>query len=199
MIAVCGDSFCVSDPQYGFMWVDLLESTFSVQNYSEISSTNLLIARQVDQAIADGAEFVIVHFTSCTRSEKLHRGRYVPFSYHTADTTTTPFSPRELQVLRDYYTEFYDLNLSIYQNAITIEHTLQKLCASGIPFVFDQGGFEHPSYGGTGQYFHSFDQHRSAYNLWDYAKVRQYRPYFHITDSSIHKLIADYYAKEIAK
>ena len=199
MIAVCGDSFCVKDPQYGFMWVDLLESTFKVENYSEVCSTNLLIAQQVDRAIADQADFVIVHFTSCTRGEKFHRGRYVPFSYHTASEITTPFSPRQLQILKEYYSEFFDLNLAIYQNSIVIEHTLAKLVSSGIPFRFDQGGFEHPSYGGQGQYFQAYDQYRSAHNLWNYSATRQYRPYYHITDASIHKLVADYYAGEIAK
>lgn len=181
------------------MWADLLASRFEVQNYSQVSSSNLLIARQVDQAIADDAEFVIVHFTSCTRSEKLHHGRYVPFSYHTASALTTPFSPQQLKILKDYHKEFYDLDLSIYQNAITIEHTLQKLQLSGKPFRFDQGGFEHASYSGSSRWFEKFDQNRSAYNLWDYARVRDYRPYYHITDSSIHKLVADYYVKEITK
>lgn len=199
MIAVCGDSFCVSDLTYGPMWADMLGTQFDLTNYAQIASTNLLIARQVDRAIAAGATFIIVHFTSCTRSEKLHNGTYVPFSYHTASTVTTPFSFQQLQILRDYYTEFYDLDLSIYQNAITIEHTLQKLTRSGIPFLFDQGGFEHPSYGGSGHYFTEFNNRRTAHNLWDHASVRHYRPYYHITDSGIHKSVADYYAREIAK
>ena len=199
MIAVCGDSFCVPDPDYGTMWVDLLGNHHSVNNYSECTSTNLLIARQVDQAIGDGAEFVIVHFTSCTRGEKPHAGRYVPFSYHTASEITTPFDSNTLRILREYYTEFFDLDLAIYQNAITIEHTLNKLVSSGLPFRFDQGGFEHVSYGGAGEYFAHYDQYRSQYNLWDHVTTREFRPYYHITHSHIHQQVAAYYAQEIAK
>ena len=199
MIAVCGDSFCVPDPDYGPMWVDLLAADREVRNYSERTATNLLIARQVDQAIKDGAEFVIVHFTSCTRGEKPHAGRYVPFSYHTASEITTPFDSNALRILKEYYTEFFDLDLAIYQNAITIEHTLAKLVQNNRPFRFDQGGFEHSSYGGTGQYFTQYTQYCSRYNLWDHANVRKFRPYYHVTHSHIHQQVAEYYAQEIAK
>lgn len=199
MIAVCGDSFCVPDPDYGPMWVDLLAADREVRNYSERTATNLLIARQVDQAIQDDAEFVIVHFTSCTRGEKPHAGRYVPFSYHTASEITTPFDSNALRILKEYYTEFFDLDLAIYQNAITIEHTVARLVQSGRPFRFDQGGFEHSSYGGTGQYFTQYTQYRSRYNLWDHANVRKFRPYYHVTHSHIHQQVAEYYAQEIAK
>ena len=199
MIAVCGDSFCVPDPDYGPMWADLLAADREVRNYSERTATNLLIARQVDQAIQDDAEFVIVHFTSCTRGEKPHAGRYVPFSYHTASEITTPFDSNALRILKEYYTEFFDLDLAIYQNAITIEHTLAKLVQSNRPFRFDQGGFEHSSYGGTGQYFTQYTQYRSEYNLWDHANVRKFRPYYHVTHSHIHQQVAEYYAQEIAK
>ena len=199
MIAVCGDSFCVPDPDYGPMWVDLLSTHYDLRNYSQTTSTNLLIARQVDRALEDEADFVIVHFSSCTRGEKPHAGTYVPFSYHTASEQTTPFDRNALRILKEYYTEFFDLNLAIYQNAITIEHTIIKLINSGRPFRFDQGGFEHSSYGGTGEYFAQYAQYRSRYNLWDYADVRQFRPYYHVTDQQIHKQVAEYYQQEIAK
>jgi len=199
VIAVCGDSFCVSDPDHGPMWADLLGQHCDLRNYSECTATNLLIARQVEQAIQDDAEFVIVHFTSCTRGEKLHEGRYVPFSYHTASKVTTPFDQDQLRILKEYYTEFFDLSLAIYQNSVTIAYTLNTLVQSGRPFRFDQGGFEHVSYGGTGEYFAQYAQYRSEYNLWDHVTARQYRPYYHITDGRIHQQVADYYQQEIAK
>lgn len=199
MIAVCGDSFCVPDSDYGPMWADLLGQQCDLRNYSERTATNLLIARQVDQAIQAGAEFIIVHFTSCTRGEKPHNGRYVPFSYHTASKITTPFDSNALRILKEYYTEFFDLDLAIYQNAITIEHTLARLVQSGRRFRFDQGGFEHSSYGGTGEYFAQYAQYRSRYNLWDHVTTRTFRPYYHVTHSHIHQQVAEYYAQEIAK
>jgi hypothetical protein len=200
LIYICGDSFCVSDLEYGPCWVDLLAEKFSICNLAQIAATNLLIAQQVDRAIADKADFVVVQCTSVTRSEKLHNGKYFPFSYHTASTETTPFSKSQLQILRDYYTEFFDLNLAIYQNAITIENTLQKLVDSEIPFCFSQGGFEHANfYPVSTEYFSKFSQWRSGVNLWDYTVTRQYRPYYHITDRQIHQQVADYYVEKIKK
>ena len=200
MIYICGDSFGVSDAEYGNCWADIVASQFSTCNLCQIAATNLLIAQQVDQAIAANANFVVVQFTSVTRGEKLHNGKYVPFSYHTANTETTPFSKSQLQILRDYYTEFFDLKLAIYQNTITVEHTLQKLVGSGIPFCFSQGGFEHANfYPMATNYFAEFNHWRSSVNLWDYTVTREYRPYYHITDQKIHQQVADYYIKKIRK
>lgn len=197
MIYICGDSFCVSDHMYGEMWADLVAQRYPTVNLAQIASTNLLIARQVDQAIEAGAEFVIMHGTAVTRAEKKVGDCYVPFSYHTASTVTTPFDTNQLRILKEYYTEFFDLDLAIYQNKITIENTLQKLVNSGIPFLFDQGGFEHPKFGTTQQYFQQFDQYRSAVNLWNYSVTRDYRPYYHIVDANVHHTVANYYTQQI--
>lgn len=198
MIYICGDSFCVSDPDYGPCWTDILSQRFHAVNLAKTGATNLLIAQQVDKAIAARAQFVIVHGTSVTRGEKFVNGQYVPFSFHTASKITTPFSERQLQILKDYFTEFFDLELAILQNKITIEHTLQSLVESGIPFRFDQGGFEHANFGNvkTG-YFSKFDQWRSAFNLWDFTTSRSFRPYYHIQDVNVHHMVADYYIEQI--
>ena len=197
-VYICGDSFNTPDPEYGACWVDLLSNDIIVVNLSQVSSTNLLISRQIDVALAAHPDFIIVSFTSCTRGEKRHNNQLVPFSYHTASTTTTPFDQTDLDCLKNYFTRFFDLELSIYQNSITIAHTLHKLVTANIPFLFDQGGFEHASYcSQPTRYFQQFDQYRSGISIWDYAGSRDYRPYFHITDSAISKKISDYYNTEI--
>ena len=198
MIYICGDSFCVSDPDYGPMWVDLLAKRFPVCNLGQVAATNLLIARQVDQAIDDGATFVIMQATAVTRGQKRVGDRLVPFSYHTASSVTTPFSDYQLHVLKQYWTEFFDLEMAVYENSIIIEHSIQRLADSGIPFRFDQGGFEHPNFGNVKQnYFERHNVYRSAVNLWNFARTRDYRPYYHITNAAIHRQIADYYTREI--
>ena len=199
-VAVCADSFGVSDIEYGSNWVDILSQQVSVTNYSQVSASNLLISQQVDGALKQGADFIIVSFTSCTRGEKRHHGRLEPFSYHTASKQTTPFDQSDLDVLKEYFVRFFDLDLAIYQNHITIEHTLGRLVKSGIPFVFSPGGFEHSSFGGQQQnYFVEYIKHSSTINLWDFARTREFRPFYHITDPVIHKQISEYYIKEINK
>ena len=68
-VYVCGDSFCVSDLEYGECWVDLLGKDRDVTSLAQVSATNTLISMQVDQAIAENAEFIIVQGTSCTRGK----------------------------------------------------------------------------------------------------------------------------------
>jgi hypothetical protein len=191
MIYICGDSFGVPDPTYGAGWMDQIGAT---TNLCQVSASNLLIAQQVDRAIAAGAERIIVLFTSSTRSEKVVNGQAIPFSWHTANTTTTPFSTNQLRILQEYFAEFHDLGLAIYTNQCIIQHTLDCLNKSGADYVWDQGGFEHPSMGGR-PYFDQYNHTRSDLCLWDYAHTRQYRPYYHITDAQVHQDIATYYRK----
>ena len=189
MIYICGDSFGVSDPEYGEGWMDQIGAT---TNLCQVSASNLLIAQQVDCAIAAGAKRIIVLFTSSTRSEKVENGRAIPFSWHTANTTTTPFSTNQLRILQEYFTEFHDLGLAIYTNQCIIQHTLGCLRKSGVDYAWDQGGFEHPSMGGR-LCFEEYNSTRSDLCLWDHAHTRQYRPYHHITDAQAHEHIANYY------
>ena len=166
-------------------------------NLAQVSATNLLISQQVDRAIKNSADFVIVQGTSCTRSEIKLNGKVVPYSFLTSNATTTKFNNRQLNIIREYYTEFFDLDLAIYHNQCIIQNTLQKLLDSGIPFRFDQGGFEHPKFGAApAEYFAKFENYRSAINLWDYADTREYRPYYHIRDDKVHQHVAQYYIKE---
>jgi hypothetical protein len=196
-VYICGDSFCVPDSEYGACWVDLLAQQRTVINLAQVSATNLLISQQVDQAIAESADFVIVQGTSCTRSETRFNNQIVPYSFLTASKTTTKFNDRQLRIIQEYYTEFFDLDLAIYHNQCIIQNTLQKLADSGIPFLFDQGGFEHANFGATqSDYFAKFNGYRSEINLWDYAHTRDYRPYYHIRDAQVHHRVAQYYIKE---
>jgi len=216
MIYICGDSFCTSDKDYPNIqpWHEQLDN---VVNLAQVCASNLLISLQVDRAIKNQASYIIVSFTSVTRSE-------VKYDENTTDdlldrfysltrennkncsmTTLTIWSSKDAKALTDqqrqiidsYNTQFFDLDLAIYKDGLIIESTLQRLVDSQIPFKFDQGGFEHHSYGGVGTHFTKFDQYRSTLNLWDYANTKEHRPYYHITDNSIHKQVANYYYNEI--
>jgi hypothetical protein len=192
MIYICGDSFGVADPEYGKGWMDIVAEKFSVTNLCQVCASNLMIAQQVEIAINNSADFVMVLCTASTRNQTLINNRLIPYSIYSLDKTT-PFTDRQLAVLKEYTTEFFNLELAIYQNQLTIEAMLQKLVDSGIDFIFDQGGFEHSSYGGTKKYFTKFDAYRSQLNLWDCARSRTHRPYHHIDNSNDHDMIANYY------
>lgn len=193
-VYICGDSFAVSDPEYGLCWVDILTQRFNVTNLSRVCASNLLISMQVDMAIINNPDYIICLGTSCTRQEVRFNNDIVPYSIHSIDDTTK-FTEYQREILRTYTAEFFDLNISIYQNKSIIENTLQKLVDSTIPFKFDRGGFEHKSYGNSAvNYFDKYSAHISEYNLWDYPNGRPFRPYYHITDTAVHQKIADYYS-----
>lgn len=195
MIYICGDSFAVPDPEMGKCWVDYIAGKCPVMNLAQICASNLMIAQQVDCAVEHSAEFIIVLFTASTRLQTKVGNKTVPFSIHSLDGTT-PFDQRQLEILKQYTAEFFDLDLAIYQNQLTIESVLRKLVDSEIPFVFDQGGFEHPEYGAVKKYFEKYNKYRSAWNLWDHAQQRRYRPYYHITDDTVHQQVAEYYYEQ---
>lgn len=198
-ILICGDSFSVPDAPHGTMWVDLLARHHNICNLATVAASNLMISMQVDQALQADPDFIIVNFTTCTRSEKRVGEQLIPFSYHTAGPDTTPFNADQLRILNEYFREFFDLPTAVYQNAMIIEHTLQRLESSGIAFRFDQGGFEHANFSQSQQgYFQKFNAYRSRYNLWDFAHTRSLRPYYHVQDAKVHHQVAKYYEECIS-
>ena len=214
-VYICGDSFASTDPDYpGLSWTEQLSA--NVVNLSKVAGSNLLISLQADCAIESKPDFIICLFTGVTRDEVAFRKNFNQkelldrfYNYKKPDSITDlvsysiptmeygPFGEDQLSVLKNYHTNFLDLDLLIYKNKCIIENVLQKLVDSRIPFVFDQGGFEHKSYSTKTDYFLKFDVYKSKHNLWDYAPSRKLRPYFHIDNPVTHKMIADYYRDKI--
>jgi hypothetical protein len=192
-VYICGDSFGVSDPEYGACWSDMIADQYQTTNLSRVCASNLLISQQVDQAIKQRPDFIICLCTSSTRQNVRFGKEIVPYSIHSIDRTPE-FDQRQKDVLKQYVAEFFDLDIAIYESQCLIEHTLYKLERSQIPYLFDQGGYEH---GIRKQYFQQYTHRRSQYNLWDYAEKRELRPYYHITDIGIHKQVAEYYINVI--
>lgn len=214
---ICGDSFGFPDSDYGPNWADyltLLVKNYKVVNLSRVCASNLQIAAQVDRAISESADYIIYLMTTSTREDVLHtkkiqkpiHDRFTDIADKQADTDltsysvfsldhTTILSDEQLILLKQYHTEFFDLDLTIYKNELIIEAVLSRLEQSGIPFVYDQGGFENPKFIGTQDriYFEKYLRHKSVINLWNFVHTKKHRPYYHIEDDTIHKLVANYY------
>ena len=217
---ICGDSFATEDPDYKEfynLWHEQLDT--DVKNLASVCASNLLISLQVKRAIKNKADFIIVCFTSVTRSEVSYKSssknlklldRFYSLTREdnsdcdlTAYTIFVPsdalaLNSKQQNLILEYNKNFYDLYLAIYRDSQIIENTLQKLVDSKIPFMFDQGGFEHPSYGDdVRKYFKKFNYYRSDINLWDFVDTREHRPYFHIQQQSVLNNVADYYNSRI--
>ena len=187
MIYVCGDSFAAGDPESKIKpWHEQLTCT----NLARTGATNTQISQQVDHAL-ENASFIVVLFTTCTRFE------YGPNDYYTLhNVARSNLTKIQQDIVTEHAKHFFDLELEIYKNKCIIESVLQRLVDSEIPFLFDQGGFEHPKFGVLEKYFEKYSAYRSEYNLWDWGDSKVYRPYFHITDQNVHNKIADYYRKQ---
>ena len=211
-VYICGDSFCASDKEYSDItpWHEQINNT---KNLGIVCANNQLINLQVERAIEEQASMIIVEFTSVTRDivqftnkkqDNLLDRFYSLTSSDNSNTDLTSYTmwstktalaltQEQRDQLDSYNKNFFDIDIAIHRDRLIIEATLQRLVDSGIPFLFDQGGFEHASYGGVETYFIKYNQYRSELCLWDYADTRSHRPYFHITDQSVHDMIADYY------
>ena len=225
-IYICGDSFAVSDPEFGPCWVDFLSETLGnnchVINLSRVCASNLQIGLQIDHAIQNKADYVIYLMTTSTRFDVSYNksldtnnnllSRYVnitnkepgydltSYSLNSLDNTTI-FNSNQLLILKNYHNEFSDLSLLIYQSEILIEGILSRLIQNNIKFCYDQGGFENINFDHYSNkiYFNHYQNNKSIVNLWNFARHIRYRPFYHITDRQIHKEVADYYAKRLAK
>jgi hypothetical protein len=224
---ICGDSFATEDKGYHNIvpWFELLKkdlgSEWSVINRSMVCASNLHIRLQIQSAIENQADFVIVLLTSCTRGEGRinyhikndrniidrfinigkhdhHDREFGCYSYNSLDETCV-FSPEQIDIMKDFRNEIFDLELSVYNNQFIIESGLNILKNRSISFVFDQGGFEHPKFSGSKKYyFQEFENYKSAFNLWSLVEHPMgHRPYFHIIDQSVHQQVAEYYLSRI--
>jgi hypothetical protein len=211
-IYICGDSFAVADPEYGASWpellADLLIDQAQVVNLSSVAASNLLINIQANLAVQH-ADYIIVLATAVTRAEVAVQAvdteltllerfqRHDLVAYSILRPYRSHLNTQEQQLVRQYHTEFFDLDLAIHRDHAIISNTLDIIQASGRPHLFDQGGFEHPRFGGTHEYF--AQANRSAINLWDLGTTQDERPYYHIKELAAHERIAHYYYTEITK
>lgn len=215
-VYVCGDSFAVSDPGYGACWVDLLRNQLSATAelivLARVAASNTHIALQLDRAMHQGADFIIWLATSSVRYEARLGEVTGDLLDNFVDATTCEpnalanysasflrnnlvFAPQDNDMLLRYLINFSCLELDVYKNELIIEAAHARLNRCGVPYIFDQGGFEHASFGGTAHYEWP---NQSALCLWDYVdKNMPLRPYYHIMDQQRHQDIADYYQCQI--
>lgn len=226
VVYICGDSFACSDPDSSVRpWSELLQEylgqDFQIKNLSSVCASNFLIRLQVDRAIENKADFIIMFCTSSTRAQgKLNsnnqgdmldrfyrigedntpRQDLACYSMFSLDETCV-FDSTQIESIRLHYTHVYDLGIAIKENQFIIESSLYRLRESSIPFIWDQGGFENPNFGGplVQDYFPEFSKWRSEINIWNVAgRVKSHRPYFHIVDQDAHLALADYYWTKIS-
>jgi hypothetical protein len=229
-IYICGDSFGCPDFGWEFdPWPVILQqrlgTEYNVVNLSISCASNFLIRIQVDKAIKESADFVILLGTSSTREQGKVKDRPAHFvdiydrfrkigqkdenklrrdlaCYSMVSLNDTcEFESADVAVLKEYYGKIFDLDLEIQKNQYVIESSLYTLRENAIPFLFDQGGFENPIFGNAREqeYFPNFNAQKTEINQWTVANdlPKSNRLHFHIVDQPTHQNIADYYCQKL--
>lgn len=225
VVGICGASDCFPDPEWpGVSWMEKLENllpeNYIVKNFALEGASNFLINLQVEQAI-ESCDIILVNFSSSVRFEYCIKEPQKPlplldrfFQFYRSNNaenlwslvSTSPLSihknpilnKKQQHTIKNFYTEFHDMQLDVKKNFIFIKYTINELIRSQKKFIFSTGGFEHESYMNVeSEYLCAFDEYQrwqSKYNLWDYiTDFKSARPYFHITDHEITTKISEYY------
>jgi hypothetical protein len=219
ILFVCGDSFCFPDPDYGLSWVDLIQKSrpnIEIINLSSPGASNYLISLQVQHALKNNCDRIIYHATSSIRQEfsiaqhtatKDSINRYwnlmsknnksvVSASWISATRYTDELLSDEDQIIKKFFTEYIDLPSMINKNYIFIDYTL-KLLDSFLPrsqWAWSPGGFENKKFSDSISWdFANFQDRMCKINLWDDYDNSKMRPYYHVTDPTIHQRVCELY------
>lgn len=219
-VYICGDSFSVSDPEYGPNWADLFVSqtkNCNVTNLALPGASNYLIYLQVKEALANNCDYLIYHATSSVRQEFTtsedhcitdHVNRY----YNSADQNSTgsmicgswhdigrhyksKLSNNSINEIARFSAQYIDLPSSIEKNYIYIRYTLGLISDAKLKsWAWSRGGFEHPSFSKSSNWdFSRYTVNEARINLWDNADTKLPRPIYHVIDQTVHQNVCNQY------
>lgn len=219
---ICGDSFCTTDPEYGISWVELLQEqcpTIEIKNFSSIGASNYLIYLQVKEALEQKCDYLIYHATSSIRQEFLINkdnatkdsvdrywrqdkpaGALRCNSYHNVEKNLDNiFSNTERHIIKQFFTNFFDLPGQVEKNYIFICHTLDLIAKNKnlINWSWSRGGFEHSTFSNSQQdwNFTEYSSRECDINLWNHYCPDVYRPHYHITNKEVIQNVCNTYKK----
>ena len=205
-ILICGDSYCVTDPDFaGLHWSEkLLDfcAEIEVMNFAHGGCSNAMIALQLFQGLRFNPGFVVLSFTNEHRYE-LDRDRdALPKDLSAAEIAnylktryTTNMYMKDKTIERWMSGRCSD-NLEKVKNYFYICTCLQTLARQQVPFAFSLGGFEYQQdYSAmiNSNYIHNVIQDYTSCelktNLWFHGQKT--KPWFHVDDERVQTLFAN--------
>ena len=217
-ILICGDSFCVTDPDYpGLHWSEKIlnhSPDFEVHNMSYGGCSNALILLQLLQGLKSNPDFVILSFTSLDRYELDFDPFAVPrssepeeiSSYIKKRYTTNCYlniDPTQKDIIDRYRTIGSSDNFERLKNYFYICLCLQTLFVQGINFCFSLGGFAYQNdyiellnSNFLKNWISHYHDRELTMKLW-YHQTDKPRPYFHVDNNDVHAFFADECIKKL--
>jgi len=166
-IICCGDSFFSLDKQWpNTHFSELLAQKLnaSLENYAKLGASNFTIALQIEYAITQNPDLIIVGFTSVDRLEIPKKpyefpagigniiyedNNVIPSFYSSRHTTTISHSIPNLDMtdtMKMYLANQYDPELKRQSDFFIVAGMLRKLDKLGVKYVFTRGGLTGPQW-----------------------------------------------------
>jgi hypothetical protein len=216
---ICGDSFCTEDLSHGTSWVGLLKDALpniNIVNLASPGASNYLISLQVQHALDNKCDYLIYHATSSIRNEfqigtsdhkKDHIERYwhpddqnnksvLSTSWISATRNTSDVMLDHNNTIKGFFTNHVDFLSMVRKNYIFIDYTLKIIRSKmgNTNWLWSRGGFEHYKFSESQSWnFSSYQVEESTINLWDDFDHDLLRPYYHVTDFTIHQRVCNLY------
>ena len=208
-ILICGDSFCVTDPDFpGLHWSEKIlnySPNFKISNLAYGGSSNALISLQMMQGMKLNPDFVIFSFTNPLRYEFDNDPAVLPRSFSDLDIadyikrryTTTCYSENKekIKTTDHWLASAASINMEMIKNYMYLLLCLTTCATNKIPFCYSTGGFlDNIGQLTNSNYIKNFtnDYQEQALmtNLWNH-QITNTRPYFHISDDAVQSLFAN--------
>jgi len=160
-IICCGCSYMATSPKLpGTHFTEILSTQHQlvVQNYSKSGASNFTIRLQIEQAIRENADLLLIAFTSENRVEipiqnkqydLLHGIKNIQYlkrspEFYDSSLVTTQSDvignhPQTDAVVK-WFSDIYDSKLKLESDYYIASGALDKLTRLGIPFLFTDGG-----------------------------------------------------------
>jgi hypothetical protein len=233
-VYIVGASDSTPDPNFpGQCWTERLESmlpeNFQLYNLAFPAASNFCIRLQIDRAIEQQADAIIINFTSSVRTEieinnqnnqlplleRFYKRNLLSLSRIQANSIDL-LDDQSRRELIQYQTKFFNLDLAVQHNFYLIRGALLDLkLHNRTTFCYSLGGFEHPDYTNNfTPFYHNklkeFEPWQSKQNLWDYFtdwRVKTHNivrpnlstPGFHIDNPATVNMLSEYYVEWILK
>lgn len=187
-IISCGCSFMTVDQANpGTHFSEILAAHFNadIECYAKMGSSNFTVRLQIEEAIKQQPDLILIGFTSPDRIELMDKpyqhnrgiknisytkynpnGTHILPSFYNEETVTTdsnsignfPQTPE----LKNWLTGMYDIELKMHQDYFFATGSLDRLQKHNIPFVFTEGGL-------AGMNWTEWDAHNTKSNPWDFV------------------------------
>jgi hypothetical protein len=182
-------------PQTHFTEIIAKNLNSELINLARPGASNFYIGLQVEHAIQQHADLILILFSNYDRIQILQENcqyrveqgitNIVNNAVDTANARVfsnviTNFidqsllTPEQIDVLKPWFTNIYNFGLFYHQDWFVCQGILSRAKQSGIPFVFNTGGMRYYGHNETWDYYLNYQAGENPWNYVDSASINSY-------------------------